>query len=74
MTIALFILIGLAACGLGSVVFLAAKGAPHEIEALVLILIGSVFLVGAGIMAAVDGVREAVKRVAASSPPSPPAV
>lgn len=53
----LFVLMGLAACGLGLVVGAAARGAPHEIEALILFLIGAVFFVGAALCSKLDAIK-----------------
>jgi uncharacterized membrane protein len=46
----------LAAAGLGGLILVASKSAIHEIESLILFLIGAVFLVGTAI---VDAVKRA---------------
>jgi hypothetical protein len=49
----MFILFSLAAFGSGAILFAAARSAVHEIEALILVLIGALFLVAAGIIEAI---------------------
>lgn len=55
MRLILFVLSVVAFWG-GVSMLMAAKGAIHEIEGLVLILIGSVFLTGVAVIGAVNGV------------------
>ena len=46
----------------GTSVFAAAKGAIHEIEGLILFLIGAVFLSSAGIVEAITLVRKRIEK------------
>jgi len=57
MRVLLFIL-GLVAFSYGASVIAIAQSAVHEIEAFILFLIGAVFVSGAAIVEAVDGVRK----------------
>ena len=55
MSVLLFLL-ALSAAGLGALILVASKSAIHEIESLILFLIGAVFFVGTAI---VDAVKRA---------------
>ncbi len=45
-----FLVLSIMAFAYGFMIFIGAKSAIHEIEALILFLIGAVFIVGAGIV------------------------